>query len=82
MKETLNQTSDAGDTFKQRMHETLYQTGDAEVSLSDIGCMRHSIRQRCRRHSMRQRMQKSLYRCVIECHLHPLSDRETSASAV
>ena len=28
------------------MQETLYQTADAEVSLSDSGCMRHSIRQR------------------------------------
>ena len=34
------------------MQETLYQTADAEVSLSDSGCRRHSIR---------QRMQKSLY---------------------
>ena len=34
------------------MQETLYQTADAEVSLSDSGCRRHSIR---------QRMQESLY---------------------
>ena len=38
--------------MRQRMQETLYQTADAEVSLSDSGCRRHSIR---------QRMQKSLY---------------------
>ena len=34
------------------MQETIYQTADAEVSLLE------SI---CRRHSIRQRMQKSLY---------------------
>ena len=34
------------------MQETLYQTADAEVSLSDSGCRKHSIR---------QRMQRSLY---------------------
>ena len=34
------------------MQETLYQTADAEVSLSDSGC---------RSLSVRQRMQKSLY---------------------
>ena len=34
------------------MQETLYQTVDAEVSLSDNGCRRHSIR---------QRMQETLY---------------------
>ena len=34
------------------MQETLYQTADAEVSLSDS---------RCRSLSVRQRMQKSLY---------------------
>ena len=28
------------------MQETLYQTAGAEVSLSDSGCRRHSIRQR------------------------------------
>ena len=27
------------------MQETLYQTADAEVSLSDSGCSRHSVRQ-------------------------------------
>ena len=43
MKESFYQTTHAGDN---------YQTGDAEVSLSDSGCMRHSIR---------QRMQKYLY---------------------
>ena len=34
------------------MKETLYKKEDAEVSLSDSGCSRHSIR---------QRTQKSLY---------------------
>ena len=34
------------------MQETLYQTADAKVSLSDSGCGRQSLR---------QRMQKSLY---------------------
>ena len=34
------------------MKESLYQTADAGVSLSDSGCRRHSIR---------QRMQKPLY---------------------
>ena len=34
------------------MQETLYQTVDAEVSLSDNGCRRYSIR---------QRMQETLY---------------------
>ena len=34
------------------MKESLYQTADAGVSLSDSGCRRHSIR---------QRMQKLLY---------------------
>ena len=34
------------------MQETLYQTADAKVSLSDSGCGRHSIR---------QRMQEKLY---------------------
>ena len=38
------------------MQETLYQTADAEVSLSDSGCMRHSIR---------LRMQESLYQTVV-----------------
>ena len=34
------------------MQKSLYQTADAEVSLSDSGCRRHSIR---------QTMQESLY---------------------
>ena len=49
----------------------------------------------CRSHSIRQRMQETLYqtadagvsqsdsiRCLIECLLHPLSDRESPASCV
>ena len=43
MQETLYQTADAGDTLSE---------ADAEVSLSDSGCRRHSIR---------QRMQETLY---------------------
>ena len=38
-------TSDAGDTIRQWMQETLYQTADAGVSLSDSGYRRLSIRQ-------------------------------------
>ena len=32
--------------MRQRMQETLCQTADAGVSLSDSGCRRQSIRQR------------------------------------
>ena len=76
MQESLYQTvdvevslSDSGGrslSIRQRMQKSLYQTADAEVSLSDSGYRRHSIRQRLH---------------LIECLLHPLSDRETSASA-
>ena len=31
--------------MRQRMQETLYQTGDAGDTLWDSGCRRHSIRQ-------------------------------------
>ena len=70
------------------MQKSLYQTADAGDTLSGSGCMSLSIR---------QRMQESLYqtadaevslsdsgcmRCLMECLLHPLSDSETSASAV
>ena len=37
------------------MHETLYETADAEVFQSDSGCRRHSIR---------QLMQETLYQTV------------------
>ena len=68
MQTPLYQTADAGNTLiTQRMQDTLYQTADAGVSQSDNGCRRHSIR---------------CSRCLIECLLHPLGDRETSASAV
>ena len=77
MQETLYQTADAevslldsgcrSLSIRQRMQEKLYQTADAEVFLSDSGCRRHSIR---------------CSHCLIECLLHQLSDRETSASAV
>ena len=43
MQKSLYQTADAGDTLSE---------ADAEVSLSDI---------ECRRHSIRQRMQETLY---------------------
>ena len=32
-------------SMRQRMQETLYQTGDAGDTLSDSGCRIHSIRQ-------------------------------------
>ena len=79
------------------MQETLYQTADAEFSLSGSGCRRHSFKQRMQ-NSLYQTAealsesdaedhsdQKTLYQMrlhLIECLLHPLSDRETSASAV
>ena len=52
------------------MHESLYQTADAGVSLSDSGCRRLSIRQRMHEtfyqtadagDSVRQQMQETLY---------------------
>ena len=53
------------------MKESLYQTADAGVSLSDSGCRRHSIRQRMQKPLYQtadagntlitQRMQESLY---------------------
>ena len=56
--------------MRQRMQETLYETGDAGDILSDRRCRRNSMRQlrqeilisiRCRRHSIRQEMQQTLY---------------------
>ena len=41
--------------MRQRMQETLYQTGDAEVSLSDSGC---------RTLPNSQRVQETLYETV------------------
>ena len=85
MQETLYQTADAGDSFircliesllhqmsEREMQVSLYQTADAEVSPSDSGCRRHSIR---------QRMQKSLYQTAdardtlsdIGCRRHSIS---------
>ena len=85
----MNSLSDSGcrrHSVRQRMQETVYQTADAGDSLSDSGC--RSI-------SFRQRMQETLYKtadagalyqtannCLIERLLHPLSDRESPASAV
>ena len=63
------------------MQETIYQTADAEVSLLDSGCRRHSIR---------QRVQKSLYKTVdagdtlirqqIQETLYQTADAEVSLS--
>ena len=58
--------------LRQRMKETLYQTADAEVSLSDSGCRRHSIR---------KQMQKSLYQTADAGDTQSDSGRETSAFA-
>ena len=54
-------------SIRQRMQKSLYHRADAGVSQSENGCKRHSIR---------------CSRCLIECLLHPLGDRETSVSAV
>ena len=53
MQEILHETADAGDTLwdsgcssfsiRQRMHETLYQTGDAGISLSLRQQMMYSL---------------------------------------
>ena len=77
MQKSVYQTADAGVSLSdsicrrhsntQRMQKFLYQTADAEVSLSDSRCRGHSIRQRLH---------------LIESLLHPLCDRETSASTV
>ena len=56
------------------MKETLYQTADAEVSLLETGCRRHSIS---------QRMKKSLYHTAdagdilsdSECRRHSIRQR-------
>ena len=59
------------------MQETLNQTADAGVSLSDS---------ECRILSIRQRMQESLHRTADAgdtlLDMHPLSDKESPASAV
>ena len=96
MQETLYQPADAGvslsdsgcrrHSIRQRMQKSLYQTADAGDTISDSGCRGLSIS---------QQMQETLLdyqtadagvslsdRCLIECLLHPLSDRENSASAV
>ena len=56
------------------MQKSLYQTADAEVSLLDSGCRRHSIRQRMQKSLyqtadagdtlIRQRIQETLYQTV------------------
>ena len=47
--------------MRQRMHDTLYETGDAGDTLSD---------RRCRRHTMRQRMQETLYQIGDAGNIH------------
>ena len=86
MQKSVYQTADAGVSLSdslcrrhsntQQMQKSLYQTADAEVSLSDSGCRGHSIRQRL------HLIESLLHPFLIERLLHPLSDRETSASAV
>ena len=66
------------------------QTANAEVSLSDSGCRRHSIRQGMQKSLYQTPMQRdTLIHCVIECLLHlqesllhPLSDRVSPASTL
>ena len=57
-------------SFKQRMQEYLHQTADTGVSPSDSGCRSLSMDR------------VSCIRGLIESLLHPLSDRESPASAV
>ena len=75
------------ETIRQRMQESVYQTADADDSLSDS---------RCRRLSIRQRMQETLYLTAnagvslsdicagvsLSDSVHPLSDRVSPASAL
>ena len=53
------------------MQETLYQTTDAEVFLSDS---------RCRRHSFREWMQETLYQTAGAETLYQTADAEVSLS--
>ena len=64
--------------MRHRMQETLYQTADAEVSLSDSGWRRHSIRQ------WMQRMQEETHYQTADaevslsdsgCRRHSISQR-------
>ena len=52
--------------MRERMQKTLYQTADAEDTLLDSGCRRHSSDSGCRSLSIRQRMQKSPYQTADE----------------
>ena len=61
------------------MQEYLHQTDDAGDTLSDSGCRRHSIRQ-LMQEFLRQTADAGV--SLSESLLHPLSDRETPASAV
>ena len=46
MRLSIRHRMHAEDSIRHRMQESLYQTADAEDSLSDSGCRRISIRQR------------------------------------
>ena len=87
MQECPYQTADAGDSLSDSGWRKLYQTAGAGDTLSDSGC-RYLSNRKCRSLSIRQRMQETLYQtgdagvCLIERLLHPLSDRDTPASAV
>ena len=54
------------------MQETLFQTADTEVFLSDSGGKSLPIRQRMQKSLYRQRMQKSLYQTADagDTHIH------------
>ena len=84
-------------SIRQRMQEFGYLTADAGVSLSDSECRRLSIRQQMQETLYqtadagdREREAPAsavswgvcCIRCLIERLLHPLSDGDTSASAV
>ena len=86
MQETLYQTADPEDSIRQRMQETLnhqrmqaslHQTANAGDSLSDRGCMSNRVSP-----ASAVRWRDSCIHCLIESILHPLSERETPASAV
>ena len=80
MQETLYQTSDAGVSLLDRRCRRRSIRRVAEVSLSDNGCIKHSIQQHVQE-SLYQTSDAGLIR-LIKGLLHSLSDRETPASAV
>ena len=73
--DSLYQTADRSLSIRQRMRETLYQQR-----------MQKSLYQTADAESLYQTADAedtlSDSGCLIECLLHPLSDRKTSASAV